>query len=85
MPAGLKPDQLKEALTTLKRMCDEAGRDFNALEISMCVPQLKKAAAHAAIEQYAEAGAHRVIPIVGGADFDRDPDVVERTAEAFLS
>jgi probable F420-dependent oxidoreductase len=84
MPAGLNPEQLKQALATLKRMCEEAGRDFNAIEISMCVAQLKKAAARAAIEQYGAAGAHRVIPIVGGADFDKDPDVVEKTAEAFL-
>ena len=59
-------------------------QNFNTIEISMCVPQLKKSAARAAIEQYGAAGAHRVIPIIGGADFDQDPDVVEKTADAFL-
>lgn len=85
MPAGLRPDQLKESLALLKRMCEEAGRDFEAIEISMCVPQMKKSAARAAIEQYREAGAYRLIPIVGGADFDKDPDIVERIADAFLA
>ncbi len=84
MPAGLKPDQLKSALATLKQMCDAAGRDASEIEISICVPQMKKSAARAAIEQYGEAGAHRMIPIVGGADFEKTPDVVERVAEAFL-
>ena len=84
MPAGLKPDQLKSALATLNKMCAEAGRDPNAIEISICVPQLKRSAALAAIEQYGAAGAHRVIPIVGGADFEKTPDIVERIAEAFL-
>jgi probable F420-dependent oxidoreductase len=84
MPAGLKPDGLKSALATLRRMCEEAGRDFNAIEISMCVAQMKKSAAREAIDQYGDAGAHRVIPIVGGADFEKMPDIVERVADAFL-
>jgi probable F420-dependent oxidoreductase len=84
MPAGLKPDQLKSALASLKKMCAEAGRDSSKIEISICVPQMKKSAARAAIEQYREAGAHRVIPIVGGGDFEKEPDVVEKVAEAFF-
>jgi probable F420-dependent oxidoreductase len=84
MPAGLGPDQLKSALVSLKNMCAEAGRDANEIEISICVPQMKKSAARAAIEQYGEAGAHRVIPIVGGADFEKNPAVVEMVADAFI-
>jgi probable F420-dependent oxidoreductase len=84
MPAGLRPDDLKRALATLKSMCEEAGRDFNAIEISMCVPQMKKSAARAAIDQYGEAGAHRLIPIVGGADFEKSPAIVATVADAFL-
>ncbi len=84
MPAGLKPNELKRALGSLSRMCNEAGRDPKSIEISICVPQMKKSAARDAIEQYGEAGAHRIIPIIGGADFEKTPDAVEQVAEAFL-
>jgi alkanesulfonate monooxygenase SsuD/methylene tetrahydromethanopterin reductase-like flavin-dependent oxidoreductase (luciferase family) len=85
MPAGMRPEQLKKELATLKRMCEEAGRDFNAIEISANVPPLKKDAAKAAIEQYQAAGAHRVITILGGSAFDQDPAALEKAADAFLS
>jgi alkanesulfonate monooxygenase SsuD/methylene tetrahydromethanopterin reductase-like flavin-dependent oxidoreductase (luciferase family) len=83
-PAGLRPEQLKEALRTLKRMCEEARRDFNAIEISANVPPLKKSAARAAIEQYEAAGAHRVTTILVGSAFDQDPAALEKAADAFL-
>jgi len=84
MPAGLAPEQLQKELNRLKQMCEEAGRDFNAIEISANVPPLKKNAAKAAIERYAAAGAHRVITILGGTAFDQDPNALEKAADAFL-
>ncbi len=84
MPAGLRPEQLKEALGTLKRICEQADRDFNAIEISANVPPLKKSAAKAAIEHYEAAGAHRVTTILAGSAFDQDPAALEKAADAFL-
>jgi probable F420-dependent oxidoreductase len=38
LPSFLTPEQMKAQLGELKRLCDEVGRDFNALDISLIVP-----------------------------------------------
>jgi probable F420-dependent oxidoreductase len=84
MPPVLKPDQMAVELPKLKRMCEEAGRDFNAIEISVSLPPVKKARAQELIERYAAGGVHRVIPTLGGLAFQNDPDIIEKVAEAYI-
>ncbi|HEX4378286.1 MAG TPA: TIGR03619 family F420-dependent LLM class oxidoreductase [Steroidobacteraceae bacterium] len=38
VPSFFTPEQMKEHLATLKRLCDERGRDFSKLDISLIVP-----------------------------------------------
>ena len=83
MPAGLRPEQLRDALRTLKRMCEEAGRDFNAIEISANVPPLKKSAARDAIEQY-EPPAPIALPRSWQGPLSTRIPSLEKAADAFL-
>ncbi len=59
-PLGMNPGQLATALTQLKKMCAEAGRDFNKIEISMYFPIIE-GDPRRAIAQYEEAGCHRLV------------------------
>ncbi len=61
MPVYLSPQRLKEELTTLKRMCDEAGRDFSKLEISVVLMQPETPDPKALIAHYEDAGCHRLL------------------------
>jgi Urease alpha-subunit, N-terminal domain len=47
-------------LTTLRRLCDEAGRDFSKIEISVFIP-IEYDEPRKTLEEYAGAGAHRLI------------------------
>ncbi len=59
-PIGLDPGQLAAELAKLRRLCDEAGRDFGALEISIYNPAAE-GDPRRALERYAQAGAHRLV------------------------
>ena len=59
-PLGMNPGQLATALVDLKKMCAEAGRDFNKIEISMYFPVIE-GDPRRAIAQYREAGCHRLV------------------------
>ena len=60
MPVLLSPQRLKKELGTLREMCAQAGRDFGKIEISMVLMNVK-GEPKALLEQYAEAGCHRMI------------------------
>ncbi len=77
MPIGLSPEQLSAALARLRKLCDEAGRDFNKIEISAFNPVGDDP--RRAIEQYRAAGAHRLVLM--GATLA--PDKYEREIEDF--
>jgi len=38
VPSFFTPTEMKEHLATLKRLCEEQGRDFNKMEVSLIVP-----------------------------------------------
>jgi probable F420-dependent oxidoreductase len=59
-PIGLNPDQLGQGLSTLKKLCDEAGRDFKQMDITLFSPAGLKEGRHT-IDQYGEAGATRLV------------------------
>lgn len=61
MPVYLPPDRLKKELATLRRMCEEGGRDFNKIEISVVVMDSRSPDPKGMIAQYEEAGCHRLI------------------------
>jgi probable F420-dependent oxidoreductase len=62
-PLGLAPEALAAELAKLKTMCSEAGRDFGKLEITMYAPQIKGEPKRVR-DEYAKAGAHRLIFIL---------------------
>jgi probable F420-dependent oxidoreductase len=59
-PIGLNPDQLAAGLSTLKKLCQEAGRDFAKMDITLFSPVGLKEGRHT-IDQYREAGATRLV------------------------
>src|SRR5712691_11009385 len=59
-PLGLTPEALASELGKLKNMCAEAGRDFSKLEITMYGPRTD-GDPQRVLEQYREAGAHRLV------------------------
>ena len=59
-PLGLTPAVLAEELAKLKKMADEAGRDFKQIEISLYGPSAD-GDPQRIIKEYEEAGAHRLI------------------------
>jgi alkanesulfonate monooxygenase SsuD/methylene tetrahydromethanopterin reductase-like flavin-dependent oxidoreductase (luciferase family) len=85
MPTALGPERMKEELAILRRLCDEAGRDFEKIEITSGVypwPETR-AQARALAEAHEAAGTHRLFAIISGADQDPEGSV-ERLAELFL-
>lgn len=81
MPLEHSPEQLKSELAKLRTMCDEAGRRFEELEISVTFAGSRKANPRELIERYREAGAHRLIlntlPL-GRDDADRELETMAR-------
>ncbi len=62
-PLALTPDVMATELVKLKKMCADAGRDYNQLEITMYGPVVDGDPRRVR-EQYREAGAHRLIFLV---------------------
>ncbi|MGH7931792.1 MAG: LLM class F420-dependent oxidoreductase [Candidatus Binataceae bacterium] len=77
-PISLSPAQMTEELGKLRRMCDEAGRDFTQMEITIYGPVGGKEPRRA-IEEYAEAGVHRLVLM----NASLAPDKYEREIDDF--
>ena len=68
-PLGLTPEQLAVELGRLRKMCQEAGRDYSRMDISIYTDAGAGAPAHdmsddaarRLVHEYEEAGAHRMI------------------------
>ena len=85
MPTLMSPERMAKELAILRRMCEDAGRDFNTIEISIALGwQYTKPEARALVKEYAAIGVHRVIPTIGATMFDEDPAIVEKLGDAFL-
>lgn len=59
-PIALPPPQLKEELKRLRQFCDELDRDASDIEITIFSP-LGTKEPRRTIDEYAEAGAHRLV------------------------
>jgi len=72
-------------LAKLKKLCDEAGRDFSKLEITMYAPVMQGNDPKRTISTYQEAGAHRLILFpekLGPAEYERE---LETMAKAWIA
>jgi probable F420-dependent oxidoreductase len=76
-PIAVAPDALKADLAKLRRMCEEAGRDFAKMEITIYNPVGKEP--RRALDEYAAAGAHRLVLMHATLA----PDRYEREIEDF--
>jgi hypothetical protein len=56
----MTPEQLKPELEKLHKSCDQAGRDFRKIDITMFSP-VPGADAHVAVREYERAGVHRLV------------------------
>jgi probable F420-dependent oxidoreductase len=77
LPLDIGPEQMRSELAELKRLCDEQGRDFADLDISLILAspalgitdatgQRKSAQAEDLAGQYAEAGVGRIVVLPWG-------------------
>jgi probable F420-dependent oxidoreductase len=79
-PIALRPEQLREELKKLKRLCDEVGRDFAKMEITVFSPAGRKDP-RAAVAAYRDAGAHRLVlfpPTLAPGKADRELEDLAR-------
>jgi alkanesulfonate monooxygenase SsuD/methylene tetrahydromethanopterin reductase-like flavin-dependent oxidoreductase (luciferase family) len=83
MPVAIAPDQLAKELTTLKKMCDEAGRDFSRIEISMTFPVIE-GDPRQAVRRYREAGCHRLMFLPPTLAPDRAEGELEELARTYV-
>ncbi len=60
-PSHMPAERLARELNLLRRMCDEARRDFNQIEITAAVGYPLSEPARTIIEKYEQAGAHRLV------------------------
>jgi probable F420-dependent oxidoreductase len=85
MPTLLSPQQMAKELVTLRRLCTEAGRDYQSLELSIALGwQYTRQQARKLMQEYEAIGVHRIIPTIGATGFDDDPAIIDKVAEAFL-
>jgi probable F420-dependent oxidoreductase len=59
-PLAVAPERLSQDLQTLKELCAQAGRDFNAIEISIFFP-IEAGDPRETLRSYEAAGAHRLV------------------------
>ena len=84
MPTTMTPEKLKEEAGKLKRMCAEAGRDFNSLEISHLGTAATGDEARRQIDQYQEAGATRLLFLLTPIPPGETERLLTPIAEAYL-
>ena len=77
-PIMLSPEQLKPELEKLHKLCDEAGRDFRKIDITIFSP-IPGSDAHATVRAYEAAGVHRLVLFPATCA----PDKYERELEDF--
>jgi probable F420-dependent oxidoreductase len=77
-PIMLSAEQLKPELEKLHKLCDEAGRDYRKIEITIFSP-VPGPDAHAAVREYEAAGVHRLVLFPATSA----PDKYERELEDF--
>jgi probable F420-dependent oxidoreductase len=82
-PIGLNPEQLAQGTATLKTLCDEAGRDFSKMDITLFSPVGLKNGRHS-VEQYREAGATRLVFFPPPLAPDRADAELESLARDYL-
>jgi probable F420-dependent oxidoreductase len=82
-PIGLNPDQLAQGLSTLKKLCEQAGRDFAAMDITLFSPAGLKEGRHT-IDQYRQAGATRLVLFPPPFEPDKAEAELEALAKAHI-
>jgi probable F420-dependent oxidoreductase len=82
-PIALEPAALKTELAKLKKLCDEAHRDFSKMEISVFSPLPGKDAKRAR-DEYAAAGAHRLVVFPESLEPEQADREIERLARQWI-
>lgn len=98
IPCFLSPDQMAAELVILRDLCEECGRSFEELEISIVLPasqfgagddfasmgtlQVQSTDAARLVEEYRQAGVHRIVLGLIDLTSDNYRGVLERAAHA---
>lgn len=83
-PVCLTPDSLAAGISTLKEMCETAGRDFSTIEVSVFFP-IAADNPGKNIADYREAGAHRLVLRPAHVEPDRYEQELEKLAKAWIA
>ncbi len=82
-PIGLNPEQLAQGVSILKKLCEEAGRDFSRMDITLfSAPGLKET--RHTTEQYRDAGATRLVLFPPPFAPDKADAELESLAKAYI-
>jgi probable F420-dependent oxidoreductase len=84
MPTTVAPDKLAAELDKLRKMCVEAGRDFNSIEITVLLAPLAGAEARKQIEEYKAAGATRLLFLLTPIPPGQTESTITPIAHAYL-
>ncbi len=82
-PIALEPAALKAELAKLNKLCDEAHRDFSKMEISVFSPLGGKDTKRAR-DEYAAAGAHRLVVFPESLEPGQAEREIERLARQWI-
>jgi len=83
MALATPPDQLANDLVMLRKMCDEAGRDFSRIDISVTFPVID-GDPRQAMRHYREAGCHRLIFLPPTLAPDRVDEELEELSRTYI-
>ncbi len=82
-PIGLDPGQLSHGLSILKRLCEERGRDFSKMEITLFSPAGLKEGRFT-VEQFRQAGATRLVLFPPPLDPAKAQPELEKLARQYV-
>lgn len=85
MPTTLTPEQLAPEVARLRALCAESDRDFSKMEITLLGQAASGAEARKQIEQYAEAGATRLIFLLTPIPPGQTDQTLTPIAESYLA
>ncbi len=81
-PVSIGSEELRRDLAALKSLCQEAGRNFEQIEITIFSP-VEQTDPRRTIAEYAEAGAHRLVFMVIPPHL-KDEQMIEHLARRYL-
>src|SRR5262249_26808848 len=82
-PIMMTPERLKPDLEKLQKMCEDAGRDYRKIEITMFSP-VPGSDARVSVREYERAGVHRLVLFPATCEPDKYVSELEGLARTWM-